>query len=451
MAVLLLAALLLVSSYGKKTCPNSRLLSHMNLLTEYLKDTNPQEANHLFFPEDPASWCRNAALQFFDAASNRIEFTRSLETWDPVIGQEVLQSIEIAWLLSPFDDGCASELDFLLEWEVCHQPREDPYSVAVKLLRSGNTLDAIDSLCSDPRNIVMHLDSSVETVYRSLVAFKICGAVKFNSLYDTDTIDNLATRLEPIVETYLKGVSDDPDNNECTANSHENSLGRYEVLVPFVDPFISPSTIARDDVLYFLQTVLKSNRVDLDIYSYITSLPGCEMQGFHRDTSIPFDAHLNGDSRKLPPYGVVMVLPVEDVPLEKGPTDLSLGTHLLLELHEEKYLTHTTSKKGDVSFFDLRLSHRGTENTSNEKRSILYISYVQDWWFDRVNWREPQSIDFDKLDDPRLRRLLTRLDTKNYIQKLEERVIELGGDLIDISSQKYANTCDNSDVSDEVI
>ena len=41
--------------------------------------------------------------------------------------------------------------------------------------------------------------------------------------------------------------------------------------------------------------------------------------------------------------------------------------------------------RGSVVLFDVRVRHRGTANTSDKPRPIVYMSYVQDWFSDRVS------------------------------------------------------------------
>ena len=39
---------------------------------------------------------------------------------------------------------------------------------------------------------------------------------------------------------------------------------------------------------------------------------------------------------------------------------------------------------GSAVIFDLRIRHRGTANKSNKDRGIVYMSYVREWYSDRV-------------------------------------------------------------------
>eukprot|EP01047_Picozoa_sp_COSAG01_P081557 COSAG01_NODE_16303_length_1248_cov_1.859878_2_plen_146_part_00 len=64
---------------------------------------------------------------------------------------------------------------------------------------------------------------------------------------------------------------------------------------------------------------------------------------------------------------------------------------------------------GDVVLFDLRVRHRGAANASPDPRPLLYISYVHEWFQDRVNFASAQSADFDSLPSDAARKLFSRL------------------------------------------
>lgn len=82
--------------------------------------------------------------------------------------------------------------------------------------------------------------------------------------------------------------------------------------------------------------------------------------------------------------------------------------------------------------FDLRTWHRGTPNKSSAKRAITYMSYVADWFVDRVNFKDHHSRHFDELPSDSLRKLFMRVDTRSYIAALEKVIEE--SQLADLSS-----------------
>jgi hypothetical protein len=81
------------------------------------------------------------------------------------------------------------------------------------------------------------------------------------------------------------------------------------------------------------------------------------------------------------------------------------------------------AQAGDVVLFDLRLRHRGGANRSNQTRPIIYLSYVEGWWRDTLNFKTRQSADWAGLQSAATRKLFTRLDADRYVQALEDFVV----------------------------
>ena len=68
--------------------------------------------------------------------------------------------------------------------------------------------------------------------------------------------------------------------------------------------------------------------------------------------------------------------------------------------------------------FDLRTLHRGGENNSSDWRTIMYITYVNEWYIDRINFNTKQTKEFDDIEEES-QLLLSRIDHETYIKKLE--------------------------------
>ena len=84
--------------------------------------------------------------------------------------------------------------------------------------------------------------------------------------------------------------------------------------------------------------------------------------------------------------------------------------------------------KGSAVLFDVRILHRGLANTEGVRRPQLYISFVQEWFVDHVNFNDKQTRAFDAVP-VELRKLLGRVDSKMYIQQLEEAAAAAGVDV----------------------
>ena len=67
------------------------------------------------------------------------------------------------------------------------------------------------------------------------------------------------------------------------------------------------------------------------------------------------------------------------------------------------------------------------------KRPQLYVTFFQEWFVDHVNFNAKQSSEFDMLP-PSLRKMLSRVDTKQYVLDLEEKLKEFGVDPMTLQS-----------------
>jgi len=74
---------------------------------------------------------------------------------------------------------------------------------------------------------------------------------------------------------------------------------------------------------------------------------------------------------------------------------------------------------GSLVLFDLRLRHRGGTNVSPEPRPLLYISYVKDWYHDKMNFKRPHTASYSGLGSV-ARKLYARLDTLQHARERDE-------------------------------
>ena len=126
-----------------------------------------------------------------------------------------------------------------------------------------------------------------------------------------------------------------------------------------------------------------------------------------------------------------MLVALDDVAAASGPTEFILGSHLsaLKDAQAELPKASFAVNKGSAVLFDVRIKHRGGENKSPKDRGLLYISYVHEWWQDKINYKTPQTAGWDQHNTTRTRKLFQRLDAGAWTSKLEAMLAERGVDL----------------------
>jgi len=119
------------------------------------------------------------------------------------------------------------------------------------------------------------------------------------------------------------------------------------------------------------------------------------VQNWHRDGEALFD-HV-----QLPPHCVTVFVPLVDVTEANGPTEFYPGSH---ERKREHYYAGTEEGAchlptcapclvcGSALLFDYRLVHRGTANTTDTDRPMLYFVYAQPWFQDVQNFPSAENL-----------------------------------------------------------
>jgi len=75
---------------------------------------------------------------------------------------------------------------------------------------------------------------------------------------------------------------------------------------------------------------------------------------------------------------------------------------------------------GSYLVYDMRMLHAGGENKSDKRRTMACLSYVNEWFFDQVNFEHKQTKSFKHDFTKYMQKMLTRQDRKAYIRELED-------------------------------
>jgi hypothetical protein len=105
---------------------------------------------------------------------------------------------------------------------------------------------------------------------------------------------------------------------------------------------------------------------------------------WHRDTISLFSEAID---ITLPPHYITVIVPLDPVKREDGPTEFLLGSH-----HKKWQEARTSCESvvyeldvGDIVVFDGRICHRGTTNTSSATRTVMYFVFHKDWYNEDVD------------------------------------------------------------------
>jgi hypothetical protein len=317
---------------------------------------------------------------------------------------------------------------------------------AMSLERAGRHVAAANGLCGSSAAVTVALPAperargvlSATTMRRVMVLQRVCGLVHLQGALPRALVDELAA-AQAAHFAARDAVGDG-------AAARGDAL-RLEVPLPLAPPFTDDALVGARFTLAAVR-LCAGKQLELDTFSYIHAKAGSRAQEWHIDVPALFEpkAALRDGSaaaaalRHLPPPGVVAVVPLLDLEPRHGPTEFLAGSHVERGaqfwsgpgdrgVNGATPTISVAARRGSVVLFDLRLRHRGGANAHTTDRAVLYMSYVQSWYRDAVNFRERQGVAWDALPSGQLRGLFGRLGTRAYTAALEDALRALGVDV----------------------
>jgi len=127
--------------------------------------------------------------------------------------------------------------------------------------------------------------------------------------------------------------------------------------------------------------------------SFSSEESGSAAGPWHRDTYSLFED--DQQDLSLPPFYMTLIVPLQDVTSDLGPTEFVVGSHS--KSWSESLNTNTlehflaTSTRGDCVLFDGRMIHRGTPCLSKQPRRAIYTVFHKKWYSDYVDNQFPAS------------------------------------------------------------
>jgi hypothetical protein len=196
----------------------------------------------------------------------------------------------------------------------------------------------------------------------------------------------------------------DAHRSSVEANRGAN---RWQMHLPFGPPFSDERVIANPFVLPIVDALVGEDCI-CHYFASDTPLPGSDYQEVHPDIFPLFPE----SDRVLPPYSIVLNIPLVDATDVNGPLEIwPGGTHhyvadradvprLAASMQSQRVLMPA----GSLLIRDSRMWHRGTPNRSNAPRPNVTLIYSRYWL--RLRYR-PIPIapeDYERLS-PRAQRL----------------------------------------------
>lgn len=158
---------------------------------------------------------------------------------------------------------------------------------------------------------------------------------------------------------------------------------RYMLTVELSGAFGDFSVYANPFIMDILNIVFDKTFV-LDSFGVVLSLPGAKTQHLHRDGQLLFS---NEMASILPAWAVTVGIPLTDMNMEQGTTEVFPGSHRLTHWKESSSSVVPNVPAGSGIMWDYRTLHRGTENHSARYRPLLYLTYSRSWWRDSDNFK----------------------------------------------------------------
>jgi hypothetical protein len=194
------------------------------------------------------------------------------------------------------------------------------------------------------------------------------GYVVFESVLPPVLVKELHSAFMSVFEAYI-------------ARTEQNrGANRFQMHLPFIEPFIDPRITTNPLALTVIDELLGDSCV-CHYFASDTPLPGSDYQRVHSDIHALFS-----EGQPMPPYSLVMNVPLVDFTVENGAVEIwPGGTHLMPPgIHMQELAPHMDSKRvlmpaGSLLIRDMRMWHRGTPNRSDHARPNLAFIYSRHW------------------------------------------------------------------------
>lgn len=211
------------------------------------------------------------------------------------------------------------------------------------------------------------------------------GLVILENVIPRPVIDGLLEHFKVTYDTYMH-----PGQAKLFRN-HQPDPKRAQIPVAPVGPMANPTVFANPFVMSLIHRFI-GPKVIIGEMGAIISHPGSKPQYEHRDSTFLYGGI--PDEINLPPHSLNIIIPLMDVPFERGPTEYWRGSHRRPDSPAVKMNPpqRMPLKAGTVFMLDGRLLHRGGANNSDVVRPAVYIDYQRPWYLERSGYDDKPQV-----------------------------------------------------------
>ena len=211
------------------------------------------------------------------------------------------------------------------------------------------------------------------------------GVLVIENVFDAEL---LHTCREHFVREYADYFR--PGNRPADALSIGNQ--RYQITFAIEGPFNNPGIYANPFIMNLMERLLDS-KFQLGCTVCAASLPGAKDQHLHKDHRGLFTKNVDDPPMALPPFAITTMVPM--VPLDEmtGTTTVRKGSHLMSRPDSANLPRQLPIVDvGSCFLMDMRLSHAGLGNKTDQVRPILNMVYQQRWFADNKNFSKQHAL-----------------------------------------------------------
>ncbi|KAJ8599049.1 hypothetical protein CTAYLR_009817 [Chrysophaeum taylorii] len=200
------------------------------------------------------------------------------------------------------------------------------------------------------------------------LALRDCGFAYFESLFEKSTIERLRLAIERFLERPDSAAFRYPCQGE----------GRVEHMLPFEAPFNETTGIHHDPRIVALARAVLGDRFKLELMTVINSTTERSAhQRWHQGWR-----YLFSPEERLPTYAIIVTVPLVDVSVDHGPTQICAGHKLRFYRGFRCYdddVVAAATHQGDVAVFDYKTLHRGPANNADAPRPMISMVFSRAW------------------------------------------------------------------------